>query len=974
MTTDYKSTLNLPQTGFPMKAGLVEREPLRLLQWENRQLYRQIQARRAGAQRFVLHDGPPFANGDVHIGTALNKILKDIIIKFKTLRGFSAPYIPGWDCHGLPIEFKVSQEMRKAGDTSAGAATIRKACETYARKYIDLQRAQFKRLGVLGDWENPYLTLNKEYEADELRLFADIVEKGFVYRGKKPVYWSIPCRTALAEAEVEYADHVSQSVFVKFPVVGREKTFIVIWTTTPWTLPANLAVAYNEKLQYVQVKVGEENYILFRGLFRAVAEKCGWKEDTETPFPTEQLAAIQYQHPFCNRIGRLFPAEFVTSDTGTGFVHIAPGHGLDDYNLGRRNGLPIYSPVNDDGALAYSNELPLQEQMPAEMAGKSILEKHGKSDANEAVLHALRLRHALLHQENYHHSYPHCWRSKTPVIFRAMDQWFIQIDHEKFRQRALGEIDRVQWIPDWGVNRIKSAVQTRPDWCISRQRTWGVPIPAFYDAKGEPILDAQIVRNTADLIGRHGSNIWFEKSAGELWALVKPKDWNGAQATSKSNDTLDVWIDSGSSSRAVIARRAEIRGQETPFQADMYLEGSDQHRGWFQSSLLLSLAGNGAAPFKTVLTHGFVVDADREKISKSKQGAYEKPQTAEAYVNKYGADVVRLWVASQDYRNDIVVSEERINKVGETYRAIRNALRYQLSNLYDFDPTQHTVAEDKLTGLDRWVLDEFSKLEAEVLAAYEKNEFHVVYQKASQFVAVELSAIYHDVIKDRLYTDPANSPRRRSTQTALHRLVTGLCQMLAPILVFTVDEAWEFVPGKKENSIHETNWQAATFSISEAEQMSWRNSFGIRQWLLPKLEEQRRQGTIGKSLDASVIIRLPETDMVQAIKRSENAGAVPVIEIEIAAGVFVKIELSDIFKSEIKELLNVSQFDIHTIPAEPLLKMPPAIADVNEYSFVRKAEGKKCERCWHWETDVGAQPEHPLLCGRCVAAIREAVK
>jgi len=974
MTTDYKSTLNLPQTGFPMKAGLVEREPLRLLQWENRQLYRQIQARRAGAQRFVLHDGPPFANGDVHIGTALNKILKDIIIKFKTLRGFSAPYIPGWDCHGLPIEFKVSQEMRKAGDTSAGAATIRKACETYARKYIDLQRAQFKRLGVLGDWENPYLTLNKEYEADELRLFADIVEKGFVYRGKKPVYWSIPCRTALAEAEVEYADHVSQSVFVKFPVVGREKTFIVIWTTTPWTLPANLAVAYNEKLQYVQVKVGEENYILFRGLFRAVAEKCGWKEDTETPFPTEQLAAIQYQHPFCNRIGRLFPAEFVTSDTGTGFVHIAPGHGLDDYNLGRRNGLPIYSPVNDDGALAYSNELPLQEQMPAEMAGKSILEKHGKSDANEAVLHALRLRHALLHQENYHHSYPHCWRSKTPVIFRAMDQWFIQIDHEKFRQRALGEIDRVQWIPDWGVNRIKSAVQTRPDWCISRQRTWGVPIPAFYDAKGEPILDAQIVRNTADLIGRHGSNIWFEKSAGELWALVKPKDWNGAQATSKSNDTLDVWIDSGSSSRAVIARRAEIRGQETPFQADMYLEGSDQHRGWFQSSLLLSLAGNGAAPFKTVLTHGFVVDADREKISKSKQGAYEKPQTAEAYVNKYGADVVRLWVASQDYRNDIVVSEERINKVGETYRAIRNALRYQLSNLYDFDPTQHTVAEDKLTGLDRWVLDEFSKLEAEVLAAYEKNEFHVVYQKASQFVAVELSAIYHDVIKDRLYTDPANSPRRRSTQTALHRLVTGLCQMLAPILVFTVDEAWEFVPGKKENSIHETNWQAATFSISEAEQMSWRNSFGIRQWLLPKLEEQRRQGTIGKSLDASVIIRLPETDMVQAIKRSENAGAVPVIEIEIAAGVFVKIELSDIFKSEIKELLNVSQFDIHPIPAEPLLKMPPAIADVNEYSFVRKAEGKKCERCWHWETDVGAQPEHPLLCGRCVAAIREAVK
>ena len=931
---EYKDTLNLPRTDFAMKADLVTREPERLKKWEAANLYAKIQASRQHAGKFVLHDGPPFANGDVHIGTALNKILKDIIIKYQTLRGKSAPYIPGWDCHGLPIEFKVSQDMRKAGDTSADAATIRKACEVYARKYIDIQRTQFKRLGVLGDWENPYLTLNKEYEADELRLFADIVAKGFVYRGKKPVYWSIPCRTALAEAEVEYADHVSQSVFVKFPVVGQPNTFIVIWTTTPWTLPANLAVAYNKDFQYVKATVGDENYIVFRGLLPAVAAKCGWVNYTETAFPTEQLATIQYQHPFCNRNGKAFAAEFVTADTGTGFVHIAPGHGLDDYNLGRAQGLPIYSPVNDDGALAHTSDLPVEQQMPTEMLGKSILEKHGKSDANEAVLHELRVRHALLHQENYHHSYPHCWRSKTPVIFRAMDQWFIKIDHDKFREQAVAEIDRVKWIPDWGVNRIKGAVQSRPDWCISRQRTWGVPLPAFYDANGEAILDAQIVRNAADLIEKHGSNIWFEKSAAELWALVKPANWIGAEAVAKSSDTLDVWIDSGSSSRAVIARREEIHGKDKAFQADVYLEGSDQHRGWFQSSLLLSLAGNGAAPFKTVLTHGFMVDADREKISKSKQGGYEKPQTAEAYVKKYGADVVRLWVASQDYRSDIVVSEERINKVGETYRGIRNALRYQLSNLYDFDPAQHSLPDDKLTGLDRWILGEFAKLEAEVLAAYDQYEFHVVYQKLSQFIAVELSSVYHDVIKDRLYTDAANSLRRRSTQTALHRLVSGLCQMLAPILAFTADEAWEFIPGKPTGSVHESEFKPGTFSISEVEQKDWKTLFETRVAVLPELEKARQSKTIGKSLDAKVELLGYTADALDVQKRHAI---------------------------ELKELLNVSQLEV--------IPMHRAEGTAACIPVVKKADGQKCERCWHWESDIGQNAEHPTICGRCVEAV-----
>jgi isoleucyl-tRNA synthetase len=936
---EYKDTLNLPRTDFPMKADLAAREPERLKKWENDGLYAQIQKQRAGAEKFVLHDGPPFANGDVHIGTALNKTLKDIIIKYKSIRGFSSPYIPGWDCHGLPIEFKVSQEMRKDPATAdvlnLDPVVIRRACDAYARKFIDVQRTQFKRLGVLGDWENPYLTLNKEYEADELRLFADIVEKGFVYRGKKPVYWSIPCRTALAEAEVEYKDHVSQSVYVKFPVVGRDKTFVVIWTTTPWTLPANLAVACNKEFQYVTVETGGEKFILFRGLLPAVAVKCGWTDYKETPIATDELAKLEYQHPFCNRTGKLFAADFVTSDTGTGFVHIAPGHGLDDYNLGLKAGLPIYSPVDDEGKLAYTNDLPREQQMPESIVGKALLEKHGKSDANEAVLHELRLRHALLHQENYHHSYPHCWRSKTPIVFRAMDQWFIRIDHSVgnngvFREEALAEIGRVNWIPDWGVNRIKGAVQSRPDWCISRQRTWGVPLPAFYEANGGAILDAQVIRNVADLIEKSGSNVWFEKSATELWALAKPKNWSGPDAVAKSNDTLDVWIDSGSSSRAVIARRKEISGADKPFQADMYLEGSDQHRGWFQSSLLLSLAGNGAAPFKTVLTHGFMVDADREKISKSKQGqgGYEKPQTADAYIKKWGADIVRLWVASQDYRNDIVVSDERINKVAETYRAIRNAVRYQLSNLYDFDPAKHTVADEKLTGLDRWILGEFARLQREAVEAYDKYEFHVVYQKISQFVAVELSAVYHDVIKDRLYTAPANSHRRRSTQTVLRRLVAGLCQMLSPVLAFTADEAWEFLPGKPAGSVHESLFKADNFSVPQSEEADWKSLFELRNSILPELEKSRQSKTIGKSLESRVTV---------FVSGKTNA------------------EVAKKFPEDFREMLNVSQLKFEQ-------------GDGSQVCSVERAGGQKCERCWRWEMDVGQNP-HPTICGRCVEAI-----
>ncbi|RYD32221.1 MAG: isoleucine--tRNA ligase, partial [Verrucomicrobiaceae bacterium] len=751
---NYKDTVTLPKTDFPMKADLVTREPARLAIWETGGLYRRIQARRQAqkAPRFLLHDGPPFANGDVHMGTALNKVIKDLVLKSKTMAGFETPYVPGWDCHGLPIEFKVVKET-----SGLTAPEIRRRSEEFARRWIEVQKASFRRLGVLGDWENPYLTLSAGYEATIMRFFATAVEKNLVYRSQRPVQWSYGAKTALAEAEVEYKEKVSPAIFVKFqaltgPVAEAGGSF-VIWTTTPWTLPANLGIMVSPGFTYVlgnftNAEGRQETLVIAAALVEAFSNKTGFALDPASvrEIAGSELAGSTARHPFLDRESKVIATAFVTNDTGTGQVHTAPGHGMEDYIAGREHGLGLISPVDDDGNFTAEAGLP-------DLVGKNVFA------ANDPIIALLAESGHLLGREKYVHQYPFCWRSKLPIIFRSVPQFFLSID--AVRQQAMAEIDNAQWLPPWGRNRIFGTVESRPDWCISRQRTWGVPLPVFYKENGEAVIDAEVARKAAALVEQHGTNVWFEKTDAELCALLGlPETWT------KGKDTLDVWIDSGCSSIAVTETRPEFAGSGGI--ADLYIEATDQHRGWFQSSLMCSVIHRGKAPYKAVMTHGFVTDTSGKKVSKSDQDTSAedgkdgkdpkavkkpagKPMTADHYYNKYGADLVRLWVASVDWQKDVPFSQELFEQNGEVYRRFRNTLRILLANLGGFDAATRSVPDESLTLVDRWILERLHAVTADCLAAYAEYDFRKVFITLNQFCAVDLSALYIDLTKDRLY-------------------------------------------------------------------------------------------------------------------------------------------------------------------------------------------------------------------------------
>jgi isoleucyl-tRNA synthetase len=902
---NYKDTLNLPRTNFPMKANLAAREPEFLKMWDETRLYGQIQKSREDRPSFVLHDGPPFANGDVHMGTALNKILKDFVVKSQTMLGRRAPYVPGWDCHGLPIEYKVVKESR-----GLSPLEIRKRSEAFARKYIDIQRGQFKRLGVLGDWENPYLTMDPKYEAEILRAFAVFVEKGLVYQSKKPVFWSTGAQTALAEAEVEYQERDDTAVYVKFPIMTGEfagKASIAIWTTTPWTLPANLAIAVDPKEIYVVQEFSRdgisETLLLAEKLVPQFSANTKFQPIGEPleSFPGSRIENVKAHHPFLPRTAVVLTATFVTMDSGTGAVHIAPGHGEDDYWLGKANGLEILSPVDDHGRFTEEAGLP-------KLTGKYVF------DANVDIVNLLRERGMLLGEQKFHHSYPYCWRSKTPIIFRNVEQFFIHID--ELRGRALEAIHNdVTWVPGWGENRIAGTVESRPDWVISRQRSWGVPLPVFYLADGKAILDAKYIRGLADLVAEQGSNIWFELDDLEL-----AKKLGLPEGTTKRNDTIDVWIDSGVSHKAVCAMHPELHDP-----ADMYLEATDQHRGWFQSSLMTSIALNNRAPYKTCVTHGFVVDLDGKKISKS--GTYDKPMDAGHFVSRHGADLVRLWASSIDYTADVPFSEEMFTRLGDTYRRIRNTLRILLGNLCDFSvagvadagPGSTTPAT---TMIDRWILERLDQVIADCRSAYEAFEFHKVYHTLNHFCAVDLSSLYIDITKDRMYCDAPDSQRRRATQTAMHEIFCSLCQLLAPVLAFTTEEAWRHLDAGASIHLQEFPWphgRTREASPQVEELLKFRAVIG------QAIEKARQEKLIGNALEAAVVLR-SNSDVTATIG-----------------------------KEELEEFFILSDLTVEQ--------------GEEASASVTKTRYQKCARCWRHREYVGRSKTHPDLCDRCEAVV-----
>ncbi len=930
---DYKDTLNLPQTAFPMKADLARREPELLRYWRELGLYQRQRAEFAGRPKFVLHDGPPYANGVIHIGHAANKVLKDIIVKSRTLSGFDAPYVPGWDCHGLPIEQVVEKKLGKVG-VKVDAREFRAACRAFAAEQVASQSADFQRLGVLGDWEKPYLTMDFRAEADIVRALARIVANGHLYRGSKPVYWCIDCGSALAEAEVEYEDRESLAIDVRFPVAdpeallarcrhvegreGRGPLAVVIWTTTPWTLPANRAVAVNPGFEYVVAQVetdrGQERLVVAEPLLKDSLAR--WQIDAYRVIaygPGAALEGLVLRHPFYDREVPVILGDHVTTDAGTGAVHTAPAHGQEDYVIGSRYGLPVDNPVGPDGR--FLPDTPL-------FAGLHVFA------ANERVIDALKAHGMLLRVAGLKHSYPHCWRHKTPIIFRATPQWFIGMDHPHgLRARALAEIKKLRFTPDWGEARIQGMVENRPDWCVSRQRYWGVPITLFTHRKtGELHPNVQaLMEQAAQRIEQGGIDAWFELDPAELL---------GAEAADydKVTDTLDVWFDSGTTHLSVLDRRPELH-----FPAELYLEGSDQHRGWFQSSLLASVAMRGVAPYKGLLTHGFTVDAQGRKMAKS-LGNVVAPQKV---INSLGADVLRLWVAATDYRGEMGVSDEILKRMADSYRRMRNTARFLLANLNGFDPALHLLPPERMLALDRWAVDRTRRVQEEILESYDHYLFHLIYQKIHNFCSVDMGSLYLDIIKDRQYTTGRDSIARRSVQTALYHILEAMTRWLAPILSFTAEEIWRNLPGARGPSVFLATWYTGLFAVGDEDPFNaayWERLIAVREAVSKELEKLRVAGGIGSGLDA-------EVDLYGDGGLAADLGRIG---------------------DELRFFLITSYARLHPLAARPADAVEIQANGQPLAIRVLPTVHAKCVRCWHHREDVGRNAEHPELCGRCV--------
>ena len=931
---DYKATLNLPKTDFPMKANLAQAEPRMLAWWDEIGIYKRL--RQVGADRplWVLHDGPPYANGHIHMGHVLNKVLKDVVVKSRSMLGFNAPYVPGWDCHGLPIEHQVDKEL----GLDTAPTDVRRAmdplekigkCRAYATKFVQVQREEFRRLGVFGDWDNPYITMAPAYQAVIVREFGRFVGRGLVYKGLKPVHWCMHCKTALAQAEVEYEEQRTPSVYVRFPLAAplpeapaAPKPSLVIWTTTPWTLPANLAIAVHPDEEYIALDVQGETLVVAAKLVDAFVQSVRLASPRRAAsFPGRRLEGLEYRHPWIDRTGKVATATFVEMTAGTGLVHIAPGHGEEDYDLGKALGLRIYNPVDDDGR--FVDEV-------AHFGGQTVWE------ANPRIVEHLRTVGALVAEQPLTHTYPHCWRCKNPTLFRATEQWFIALDKDGLRARALEAIRRdVRWIPAWGEERIFNMVAHRPDWTISRQRVWGVPIVAFYCERCDAVLVSEALVEHVARIFRdgHGADEWHARPARALLPPGTACAKCGGDAFRKETDILDVWFDSGCSHAAVLETRPELR-----WPTELYLEGSDQHRGWFHSSLLEAMGTRNAPPYKAVLTCGFVVDGDGRKMSKSVGNTV----TPEDLLPKYGAEILRLWAASEDYTEDIRLSTEIMDRLADAYRRIRNTFRFLLGNLSDFDPARDRQSAARLDEVDRWILDRLARLIARVTRAYEEYQFHAVFHAVHNFCAVDLSAQYLDIIKDRLYTSAANDPRRRAAQTVCLDVFSALARLMAPILTFTSEEAWRHLPGVRAESVHLERFPEAPRDwLDDPLKQQWDRLLEVRREVAKALETARAQKLIGSGLEARVRIMAAPEDVPELLARKR----------ELLATLFI-----------------VSRVDLATDGGRATVvyesqDIPGLVIGID------RAPGDKCERCWTRTEEVGRDTGHPTLCGRCVRVV-----